>query len=526
MNKLLLLCDKQHNTASTVYDHIGAIINYSNFDVDVMNPVKGPCLNKELVAGYDVIVIHYSVVIVLDSYLHPQDRYIISNYKGAKVVFIQDEYRWVNHTLDCLNAMSIDLLFTCIPSDEISNVYLKEHVPKLKCVNTLTGYVPEYLYNSSNQQSLPDYHERELDVVYRGRKLSAAYGRLAQEKSKIVDKLKSHPIIENIKHDLSYHEKDRLYGDDWINFIKNSKATLGTESGASVFDFTGDILKRVQAHEQAFPETSFDDLENLYFKDLDGKIKVNQISPRIFEAIALKTLLILYEGDYSGIIKPWQHFVPLKKDLSNINEVINFLKSPEKWRSMTERAFADVIASEKFSFENFVQDMDSEILQLMGLSITDISHKKKHGLLTASNKSETCAKNQVSKTTTQVFFKLNLILAKAGLFVFRQVKNIIHYVKRKLESLFQKQYNFIRVIYRRFTVFSIITAIIIKFEQKPSLYKIDEKSYKLCINDNCCKHDTACVSIIRHLPRLLFSQKVKLKSCAVCKWYYSGYSLS
>ena len=38
--------------------------------------------------------------------------------------------------------------------------------------------------------------------------------------------------------DLSYEEHDRIYGRAWLKFICSCKTMLGTESGASVFDFT------------------------------------------------------------------------------------------------------------------------------------------------------------------------------------------------------------------------------------------------------------------------------------------------
>ena len=43
------------------------------------------------------------------------------------------------------------------------------------------------------------------------------------------------------------------------------------------------------------------------------------ISSRVFEAIASRCLLILFKGDYSGIIKPWKHYLPLEK-ISNVKK--------------------------------------------------------------------------------------------------------------------------------------------------------------------------------------------------------------
>ena len=95
---------------------------------------------------------------------------------------------------------------------------------------------------------------------------------------------------------------------------------LGVESGASVFDFTGEIQSKVEQYEKENPGADFYEIRDKFFKKEDGKISLNQISPRCFEAAALKTLMILYEGEYSGILVPWRHYVPLKKDHSNIRK--------------------------------------------------------------------------------------------------------------------------------------------------------------------------------------------------------------
>ena len=50
--------------------------------------------------------------------------------------------------------------------------------------------------------------------------------------------------------------------------------------------------------------------------------------------------MILFEGSYSGIIKPDEHFIMLKKDFSNFDNVLkkskddNYLKTLQKMLSM------------------------------------------------------------------------------------------------------------------------------------------------------------------------------------------------
>ena len=68
--------------------------------------------------------------------------------------------------------------------------------------------------------------------------------------------------------------------------------------------------------------------------EVDGLM--NQISPKIFEMAACGTAMILFEGEYSGIVKPNVHFLPLAKDFSNVSEVITKLRDTDKLEEMVK----------------------------------------------------------------------------------------------------------------------------------------------------------------------------------------------
>ena len=52
------------------------------------------------------------------------------------------------------------------------------------------------------------------------------------------------------------------------------------------------------------PALSFKVVIQAFYLSMSKKIIMNVISSRVFEAIASRCLLILFKGDYSGIIKP------------------------------------------------------------------------------------------------------------------------------------------------------------------------------------------------------------------------------
>jgi hypothetical protein len=306
-------------------------------------------------APFDALVIHYNLVMSSDVFLPPLARWRISQFQGPKAAFIQDEYRFVDATVSVMRTLGIQVLFTCVPADQVELVYPEAKLPRLRRkVTVLTGYVPEELL----AVPVAPYEARSIDVAYRGRRLPAWLGRLAQEKVLIAERFQADAPAYGLSTDISTSEEDRLYGKAWVEFVRSSKATLGVESGASVFDFDGSIEQAITGYLSAHPGETFEELHRRFLADVDGRIRLNQISPRCFEAAALGTLMVLYPGEYSGILKPGRHYVPLEKDHSNMAEVASAIRDRSTWERITTRAREEVALNPRYSFQAMVQTID------------------------------------------------------------------------------------------------------------------------------------------------------------------------
>jgi hypothetical protein len=306
---------------------------------------------------FDAVVVHYSLIASHNSYVSAQARTTLAKYRGLKGIFIQDEYRFVDATIAAMREMGVDILFTNVPEAEYDKVYPPETLPGVTKVNVLTGYVPERLLS----RPVRPYGERPIDVGYRARKVPAWLGELSFGKYEIGRIFRDDAVGDGLVLDISFREEDRLYGDDWIDFICRCKAMLGVETGASVFDFTGDIQRNVEDHVRRDPGVNFQTLRDLYFADVDGKIALNQISPRCFEAAALRTLMVMYEGDYSGRMQPWRHYVPLKKDHSNHAEVVAVLKDAARASEIVEAAYREVACNPRNMFRALATQFDDAL---------------------------------------------------------------------------------------------------------------------------------------------------------------------
>jgi hypothetical protein len=362
--RVLLLCNYDPTiVAETILEHIRSFKDYSEHDVFTIN-FLGDLPDEFPIHIFDVVVIHYSVCIGRGGYLSQRTKDMIREHRGCKVLFIQDDYRWINSTISNCLYMGIDIIFGLASQRIKRQIYPEEILPNVRIETVLTGYVSDALL----QEKSKEYAKRTIDVSYRARKLPFWMGSFALQKWQIADRFLEDTKPYNLHCDISTKEEDRLYGNQWINLLKNSKAVLGTESGVNVCDFTGQLQKDVEAYEKINPNATFEEVKSLFLKDEDDRIRMNVISPRIFEAISCKALLILYPGEYNGILIPWQHYVPLNKDHSNIDEVMETLQSPEKAEAIINRAYEEILCNGNYHYRSLIslfdQVLDEELSKL------------------------------------------------------------------------------------------------------------------------------------------------------------------
>ena len=355
---ILMLCHFEAGSASTIIEHIHAFPQFSKHRYYVLSNLGDLPAWLDL-SRFDGVIVHYSLIACYDNYLSPDARRRIREFDGFKAAFVQDDYRWINDTVNALAYMRITALFPLAGPEIIDQVYSPERLPGVHRETVLTGYVPEELA----RRSVKPFIERPIDVGYRARKVPMWIGAHTLQKWQIADRFLADAPRYGLHVDISYREEDRIYGERWIEFMSNCKAMLGTESGASVCDFTGDIQRNVEAHLRRDPAATFDELSELYFKDVDGQIMMNVISPRTFEAACLRTLMILYDGHYSGILKPWRHYVPLRQDHSNMPEVVAILRDPARAQEVIDTAYREIALNPAYTFRALVERIDEVIAQ-------------------------------------------------------------------------------------------------------------------------------------------------------------------
>lgn len=359
---LLVYHHPLRQSASTVMEHVNSFKQHSCFRVWSVNTELGfPEGLHEL--QFRTVVLHYSLFGTGRYYLDEKFLdYLAHSAASYKIAFFQDEYRYCQKRFAFINYHKIDCVYTLLEPAYFKEVYQKyTAVPKI--VYTLPGYVSNELLALARELTKPDT-ERQIDIGYRGRRLSYYMGKGAQEKIEIASGVSQRASGLGLKLDIETEESKRIYGRAWYEFIANCRAVLGVEAGVSILDVEDVVRTECERLLVLNPKLSFEEISERVLRSWEDNIPYRTISPRYFEAAALRTCQILFEGKYSEIMQPMVHYIPLKKDFSNFEDVICLFKDQGLRRELSENAYHDLIESGQYTYKKFIEGFDQELLDM------------------------------------------------------------------------------------------------------------------------------------------------------------------
>ena len=352
----------RRGTASTISEHVSSFRRHSRFPVWEVNtdlPMPPALARYEFAA----IVLHYSLFSPTWYMLDEAFRELLHRASGYKIAFFQDEMRHCDDRFWFLDEFEIDCVYTCLEPPEFDAVYgSRTRVQTLR--PNIPGYVDEGLVQAADRFAVADA-DRTVDVGYRARPLPPWMGRGALEKTEIGHRFRALAAGSELALDIGMEEEDRLYGEDWYRFVANCRGMLGVESGVSAFDLDDRArhdYERLRAERGPEAEITIEELERGPLGEVDGNVYYRTISPRHFEAAAFGVCQILFEGRYSGAMQPGVHYLPLRKDFSNLEGVIERFKDPAERERITSAARRDLIDSGDYSYRRFIEGFDETVV--------------------------------------------------------------------------------------------------------------------------------------------------------------------
>lgn len=163
-----------------------------------------------------------------------------------------------------------------------------------------------------------------------------------------------------MRTDISVDMADVHHGDEWYRFLASCRYFLGAEGGATVLDPDGALMRRTERYLDQHPGASFEQVEAACFPGEDGKLALFAISPRHLEACATRTCQVLVEGSYSGVLRAGEHYIPIRRDLSDVEQVLDTIQSDSERERITANAYRDVVASGRYTYRGLVSKIEDE----------------------------------------------------------------------------------------------------------------------------------------------------------------------
>lgn len=326
--------------------------------INILGPSNYPELNDD----FDLAIVMYDALSLRSSVFWPDIRRRIVKLSAKsknRFLFPQDDYTRCALLDELAVDGGFDHVWTPITQD-LKMLYPLSIENGISFSQALTGYAEEDAFGASKGANAA-YKDRPIDVGQRVRKLGNSYGLLGFRKFELADIFATEARRRSLNVDFSSEDSDVLLGEAWIRFLGNCKSTISRMGGASIADTRG-LLQRALSHGKV-KESDIPLVPDLRFQR-KFKLRVGNfsaISPRIFEAAAAGVCQILEEDIYlSGTLEPGVHYISLKSDFSNLEEVFSLLQDESYCEQIIANATGFLVDSDVFSYRKFVERVIGE----------------------------------------------------------------------------------------------------------------------------------------------------------------------
>jgi len=300
--------------------------------IDIQSGLLGlpGLISAVLSKRYDLIVLHPSIVWRVDSKWWTLLSHALRRRQCPKVIFFLNEYRFLRRQLNAAIAIRATIAASQFPQDVAEKLYASAdfHGQVLSMPNAVDTDV----FHADT-----DWDSRTIDVGFRGDAYPTYLGH--DERAEITSYFQSHQDRLGLRTDIAVGNQSRFSDKDWNNFMNRCKAIIGHEAGGHFIDLD-DTFRNFFTHTHATaPEPVFKQLLNgIHSSGIHPYVLSGRIAaPRHLEALATRTIQILFPGRYNDLIQPEEHYIPLQTDFSNIGEVMEKFRDKKYCDAMLRR---------------------------------------------------------------------------------------------------------------------------------------------------------------------------------------------
>jgi hypothetical protein len=327
---------------------------------------------KNLRALKELILKKYEVIIILHSVfsnaclLSGSIQNVISLKKSYKIHFMANEYKLMPEKINFVKKLKINLLVTQSHNENVINLYRNKL--KIEVIHIPGGGLDEEIFYPMNL-------DRDILIGYRTHQEPEYLGH--QKRVVLYNFLKEYSKKNNDIYDVSLRVEDRFNFKDWAIFLNRCSSMPSTITGSDFFYLDDKIRNQVNKyyHNYLTPNSlrinkfdstykkNFNIVYEKFFKNLTTGTKWRGLTGKVIEAMGTKTINILVDGDYGPLLKPDEHYIPLKKNFSNFEECIEKVKDKNYFYKITENSYK--LSREKLTFTKYIDDLYKNILKLI-----------------------------------------------------------------------------------------------------------------------------------------------------------------
>jgi hypothetical protein len=314
-------------------------------------------------APCDAIVLHTTFLCMRWSHLFytwKETFHWLRDFEGPKIALPQDEYDHSEVLDDWLGEFGATDIFTNFDTATRELLY-----PRMSSMSAFhkcfTGYIDAGIAERL-RASVTLIGARDLDIVYRASQLPFWFGSHGQLKHRVGTATAERAAARGHRIDISTRPEDTIVGEAWFDFLMSGRTVIGCESGSSVLDRRGDVRARIQKLLRDQPRLSFEEIA-ARMPDAWDDYRFFAMSPRHFEAIITKTCQVLVEGEYEGVLVPWRHYIPLKRDFSNLDEVLESTRDVAVLQRIVDCAYQEIYRGGRYSYQAFARELEAVLLR-------------------------------------------------------------------------------------------------------------------------------------------------------------------
>jgi hypothetical protein len=256
--------------------------------------------------------------------------------RGTLAVFVGNEYDLIDQKVAFIRETGAEYVCTQLPLE--AGRYLYGECARARVLPMPHALNPAVYYPDPSVT-------RSIDVGFIGDIYWPFVG--DRERTDLIDYLREHGPRLGLRCEI---RTERVGRAEWADFLRRSHGVIGAESGTYYLNERGGLLDRARRYNlEENRAASFDDVYERFYAGVRRGVSGKSVSSRHFEPIGTKTCQILLEGDYNGLLRPGEHYIPVRRDLSDVGEAIRQFRDAAYRAEIAERAYEHVMSEHTYA---------------------------------------------------------------------------------------------------------------------------------------------------------------------------------